>query len=314
MYFFKKTSISANADLKYLLLGIVICGLIFYPINYSFAENAFKTVLQQLKDGVASEKITCPNGLRLVLKATDGSPACVTVKTKQKLVQREWAEMEGFGAIVETSPADDVTYAPGVSGAALRLSGIGYIEDIARPNNEFSKLSITAWVKPDYSSGSPQFTIVSKSGAFILGINNSVPPARSVFFSVFNGVQWSTIESQVAIPEEWTHIAATFDGSRVRLYVNGVTDSMQDIPGIQTVSENGQLEESESIIKSDSNIVIGAYMENTRPTSPIEPKNNYSGLIDVLNVYDTLLDPSQVLDIYSQSSDVKPLLSWQFGS
>ena len=45
----------------------------------------------QLKNGFLPEEIICKEGLVLVFKSTDGSPACVKPATKQKLIERGWA-------------------------------------------------------------------------------------------------------------------------------------------------------------------------------------------------------------------------------
>jgi len=44
----------------------------------------------QLKLGIEPSKILCSNGLELILKSSDGSPACVKPLTAQKLVERGW--------------------------------------------------------------------------------------------------------------------------------------------------------------------------------------------------------------------------------
>ncbi len=46
--------------------------------------------LKQFKSGIAAKDIKCQEGLQLVIKTEDGSPACVTSTTAQKLVERGW--------------------------------------------------------------------------------------------------------------------------------------------------------------------------------------------------------------------------------
>lgn len=45
---------------------------------------------QQIADGVSPENIICKNGLELIFKSRDNSPACVKPETADKLVQRGW--------------------------------------------------------------------------------------------------------------------------------------------------------------------------------------------------------------------------------
>lgn len=47
--------------------------------------------LKQFKSGIAVEDIKCKEGLQLVIKARDGSPACVKPESISKLVDRGWA-------------------------------------------------------------------------------------------------------------------------------------------------------------------------------------------------------------------------------
>ncbi len=46
--------------------------------------------LEQVRYGVTLDNVVCINNLVLVLKNTDGVPACVTLDTKNKLVERGW--------------------------------------------------------------------------------------------------------------------------------------------------------------------------------------------------------------------------------
>ncbi len=46
---------------------------------------------QQLDFGVSNREVICKDGLQLIFKSTDGSPACVKPKTAQKLFERGWA-------------------------------------------------------------------------------------------------------------------------------------------------------------------------------------------------------------------------------
>jgi len=48
--------------------------------------------LKQFKSGIPTDKITCKEGLELVIKSSDESPACVKPATKSKLIERGWAK------------------------------------------------------------------------------------------------------------------------------------------------------------------------------------------------------------------------------
>jgi len=94
----------------------------------------------------------------------------------------------------------------------VKLHGTGITE------NQDS-FTVSAWVKPDYSADSPEFTILSKPQSFSLSINNLVSPEKSAKFSVFDGTKWYNIESHTSIQEEWTHVAASFFDSSLDFFV-----------------------------------------------------------------------------------------------
>ena len=83
---------------KVALAFVLSLTLIISSLNYVFAEDLLGTPLQQIKKGISPQDVKCKTGLELIFKATDGSPACVTIFTKDKLVSRGWAKNDGFGS------------------------------------------------------------------------------------------------------------------------------------------------------------------------------------------------------------------------
>jgi len=47
--------------------------------------------IKQIRMGTAPDEIQCNDGLELIFKSTNGSPACVKPKTVEKLIERGWA-------------------------------------------------------------------------------------------------------------------------------------------------------------------------------------------------------------------------------
>ncbi|MGI0009915.1 MAG: hypothetical protein ACREAE_00775 [Nitrosopumilaceae archaeon] len=60
--------------------------------------------LKQFKSGIQLEEIQCKEGLQLIIKSRDGSPACVKPDTATKLVERGWGD-----EIWSTSPETPYT-------------------------------------------------------------------------------------------------------------------------------------------------------------------------------------------------------------
>jgi hypothetical protein len=73
-------------------------GLVPNQYEYFFFEDeAQKHVtspLQQFKSGIQVDEIQCKENLQLMIKASDGSPACIKPETKAKLVERGWAKAD----------------------------------------------------------------------------------------------------------------------------------------------------------------------------------------------------------------------------
>jgi len=171
--------------------------------------------------------------------------------------------------------------------------------------NYLTELSIVARIQPNYSNGSPEFTIISKENSFVLALNNKVEPQKIVKFSIFDGIKWTIVESSSTINEEWTNIAATFNGESIMIYVNGELEGTQQITGLPIIAVNGKLKTvSVESISSDSDIVIGAYLNTNRGETKIQ--NQFSGIIDDILLFNTVIDQTQIYEIYhnATSNDV----------
>ncbi len=72
---------------------------------------AVKSPMEQFKSGINAQDVKCHEGLILVIKTTDGSPACVKQGTATKLVERGWAKMisETGVAINSYTPISNAT-------------------------------------------------------------------------------------------------------------------------------------------------------------------------------------------------------------
>ncbi|MGI0087089.1 MAG: LamG-like jellyroll fold domain-containing protein, partial [Nitrosotalea sp.] len=181
---------------------------------------------------------------------------------------------------------------------ALQLQGNGYLTANGSATKEIKDLTLSAWVKPDFSQGSPVFTVISKEGEFALSINNIIPPYKIAQFSVFDGIKWDTVNSTVPIGQTWTNLAATFNGSSISLYVNGTLQSSVPLTKMMTISEDGNLATKNSTdLSSNADIVIGAEYNSIRK----EASSQFSGLISNVNLYDSLLTSPQISDLYNQN-------------
>ncbi|MCV0400352.1 MAG: hypothetical protein K5785_10240, partial [Nitrosarchaeum sp.] len=168
--------------------------------------------------------------------------------------------------------------------------------------NTLPTFTISAWVKPNYSQGSSEFTVVSKEKSFSLSVNNILKPNHIAKFGVFDGVKWTYVESNVVIPEEWTHISATFGSGIIEIYVNGIYQNSNTVTGLPSLSINGKLETTTiDSIKSEKEIVIGAYI--TSKSEIDNPSSRFSGEIDNVELFDSKLTQQQLSLIYESNKD-----------
>ncbi len=58
------------------------------------ADTSFMTPRAQMLAGLSANQVMCKEGLNLVIKSVDGSPACVKASTVYKLIERSWISME----------------------------------------------------------------------------------------------------------------------------------------------------------------------------------------------------------------------------
>ncbi len=189
---------------------------------------------------------------------------------------------------------------------SLKLDGRGYLKEKNASTRTISNFTISAWVKPDYSQGSPQFTVISKENAFVLAVNNNIPPLKKAVFSIFDGIKWNTIESNNTIPEEWTHLAVTYNSTSIGIYVNGTLESTSNLSGIPTFLVNGQLvNKTVENLTSNSGIIIGAYGNSVHKST----SNLFSGSLQGITLYPSAFNATQISRLYhdNQLSHSNPL-------
>lgn len=148
-----------------------------------------------------------------------------------------------------------------------------------------SAISVEAWVKPNdvatwhqvvtkrYSEGSDPYN------SYILCTNNTGNTNKWVF-AISNGTggsQVSAVDTDVLMPNVWTHLLGTYDGSSVKLYVNGVLKS--------TVSKTGSIGYSALTLRiGTSNTYSGQY---------------FNGFIDEVSIYKRALFSEDVFEHYN---------------
>jgi hypothetical protein len=152
----------------------------------------------------------------------------------------------------------------------------------AGADNATGAITVMAWVRPDLLSGDDK-GVVFKEGVFALELESST--GFGVDFTVFvNGNEFAEYQpAGAAVPAgQWTHIAGTYDGANVKVYVNGAA-----IAGSNATA---------GTIDSNANpVVIGKSVWNAvaRP---------FDGAIDEVAIFDAALSEDDIQALYARGS------------
>jgi hypothetical protein len=159
-------------------------------------------------------------------------------------------------------------------GRALSFDGVNDWVTVADANDLdlTNGMTLEAWVRPAALSGWK--TVVLKEGsattlAYSLYANDSNPwPANTVRIG---GADRSAVGTSALPLNTWTHLAATYDGAMLRLYVNGVQAGSR--------GQTGNILPSTRALRIGGNAVWGEY---------------FNGVIDDVRVYNRALTAAEI--------------------
>lgn len=172
--------------------------------------------------------------------------------------------------------------------ASLEVDGTGYVE-VADPGagsalDLTDAITISAWVRPDALGGNQM--ILSKDNAYELEIGKFDDAQYSLRLNnVVAGLGNRRLTEGV-----WQHLTATWDGTSIRMYYNGVLD------GLGTF--NGPLN------SNDNHVGVAA-----RPAPAVGggPVFFLSGGVDDLRIYDVALSQAEVTALFTSTvTDIDP--------
>lgn len=230
------------------------------------------------------------HGLAFLLAAFEAWPAtCVSPPTG---IVAWWPGEGSADDIAGTNTGtllNGVTFASGRVGQAFSFNGTSsYIRVADNPSLHFTNaLTIEAWVYP--TSHGAFHEIVSK-----WDFNNpirqrsytaTVSPAGQAAITVSPDADAEgivSVGSTSVLPlNQWTHIAGTYDGSALRVYINGVCET-------QAAYDQG-------IFPGTNDLAIGG----VAGASEEEVLSPFAGLIDEPGLYDRALSGVEIEAIYN---------------
>ena len=177
-------------------------------------------------------------------------------------------------------------FVDGISGKALKFDGKNdYVKIPDAPSiNIDDIITIEAWVQ--FNEGYVIQSIISKSS--ISQANSFVFPRfdkkNQFTFWLHNGDTWQTLNVGSVIPYmEWNHVVGTYDGSEMKIYVDGTLTGAQSASGGITTNTNP--------------LSIG-YQPGTR--------EYFSGIIDEVRIYNRALTADEIKASYEAYQTLSP--------
>ena len=161
----------------------------------------------------------------------------------------------------------------GKNGGALTFNGTNTRVQIASsPSlNATTGVTLEAWVYPTANQNRWRAVIQKEVDAWFLHASNDGGALRPAAGGTYGGTgAFIAAPSAIAI-NTWTHIAQTYDGTTLRLYVNGVLAS--------SAARTGALEVNSSPLSIGGTNAYGEY---------------FQGRIDDVRVYDRALSASEL--------------------
>ena len=133
------------------------------------------------------------------------------------------------------------TWTTGKYGGALLFDGVN---DRVRVNDSNS-LDLTtaatfeAWVYPTVAPAGWRTIMQKEVDAYLLSASGGGSGNKPVSAGTVNGVCCVQVAGVAALPvNTWTHVAASYDGSQLRLYVNGALVASTAVTGSYQVNTN----------------------------------------------------------------------------
>ena len=165
---------------KYLFAIIPLLTIGFF-INYAYAEeqhpflemimpSSEKQIIfdtsamsprAQMLAGLSASQVMCKDGLNLVFKTTDGSPACVKPSTVYKLIETEWISMKSAFAQESEPETEQVQSEPKTEQVSSKPKTFTTQSDFLPNENERAM-----YFKARFSDGLIQYTEIVRTNFF----------------------------------------------------------------------------------------------------------------------------------------------------
>ncbi len=223
------------------------------------------------------------------------------------VVRYSFNRARGPAAVDETGMARDAElfagahWADGAFGAAIGFPATGAYLQVRAPDGDrldFDVLSVSAWVRPDAVGGRVQYLVAkgrgccSDPGGYGLRIGSDGRLGGEIWLS--SDAALVSVSGAAALEaNRWTHVALTFDGRTLALYVDGVWDGAT------------QLAASDVVLAAGDPLSIGALVYGRAHFDGLH------GRVDELRLYDRALTGAEVADLHAAPGGEPGLLFYE---
>ena len=176
------------------------------------------------------------------------------------------------------------TWTTGISGSALSFDGINdYVNcGDTLTGNVLSQYTVEAWVYPRNISSQNFIFYDGSDGEFVLllGSDHSAALSMKIADAEFYWVSYHEMQEN-----QWYHVAGTYNGSHIKIYINGQLKNETTVPDLGLFNPGGAYYPT-----------IGTYSD----ASDGHRTYYFNGTIDELRVYDRPLSAEEILEHYQE--------------
>ena len=148
---------------------------------------------------------------------------------------RDWSGWSNDGTLEGLDPST-AWVAGGPEGSALSVQGAGFVNvpTSSSIDSVTNAVTVAAWTTSTARSATTRPPSRGSSGAVTDSITTCPSTAQHAVLIItpMRGSNQTVLSSSVTVPQQtWTHIAGTYDGAEMRVYVNGAAAGSQPLTG-----------------------------------------------------------------------------------